>query len=146
MNVLQALFCNQYDELVRTGRDGNKARKNGLILCAVCITLNIFTFFAIFYLSSPAVINYLEDASVILKVRPLESFFSRLYLGYCCWYSVTALAQKNILITSFQNSMNLVKRIKKELTAKQWSIALEVSSFFWLLHYLRSFSLQAVES
>ena len=31
MNVLQALFCNQYNELVKTGRDGNKARKNGCI-------------------------------------------------------------------------------------------------------------------
>lgn len=36
-------YCNQYQELLNTGRDGKKALKNGLILSSVCFTLNVVT-------------------------------------------------------------------------------------------------------
>ncbi|HNP22144.1 MAG TPA: hypothetical protein PKM63_16255 [Panacibacter sp.] len=43
MIVTDWFYCNQYQELVNTGRDGKKARKNGLILSSVCFTLNVMT-------------------------------------------------------------------------------------------------------
>ncbi len=42
MNVLQAVFCSQYLELSKKGK-GEAAYKNGLVLCAVCIGLNLMT-------------------------------------------------------------------------------------------------------
>jgi hypothetical protein len=50
MNWIQAVFCNQYEELVRTGRDGAKAKANGLILCSAMILVNFLTFFFILQL------------------------------------------------------------------------------------------------
>jgi len=81
MNVLQALFCNQYDELVKTGRDGNKARKNGLILCSVCITLNLFSFFAIFFRTAPFFTNYIESASEYLDGKAIGRFLFAIVFG-----------------------------------------------------------------
>lgn len=42
MNIFQCVYCNQYEELVRTGRDGGKAHKNGIIIITVAIVVNIF--------------------------------------------------------------------------------------------------------
>jgi small-conductance mechanosensitive channel len=42
MNVLQSVFCSQYLELSKKGK-GEAAYKNGLVLCAVCIGLNLMT-------------------------------------------------------------------------------------------------------
>ncbi len=42
MNVLQAVFCSQYMELSKRGK-GEAAYKNGLVLSAVCIGLNLMT-------------------------------------------------------------------------------------------------------
>jgi len=42
MNVLQAVFCSQYLELSKKGK-GEAAFKNGLVLSAVCIGLNLMT-------------------------------------------------------------------------------------------------------
>ncbi len=43
MNLFQAIYCNQYEELVRTGRDGSKAHKNGIVIITVAIVLNLFS-------------------------------------------------------------------------------------------------------
>jgi hypothetical protein len=42
MNVIQAIFCSQYLELSKKGK-GEAAYKNGLVLCAIAIGLNLMT-------------------------------------------------------------------------------------------------------
>ena len=43
MNLLRAVYCNQYAELKKNGRDASKARTNGTILISAMIILNIMT-------------------------------------------------------------------------------------------------------
>lgn len=43
MNLFQAIYCNQYEELLRTGRDAGKAHKNGIVIITVAIVINFFT-------------------------------------------------------------------------------------------------------
>lgn len=43
MNLFQAIYCNQYEELLRTGRDTHKARKNGIVIITVAVVINLFT-------------------------------------------------------------------------------------------------------
>jgi hypothetical protein len=50
MNLFQSIYCNQYEELVRTGRDGDKAHKNGIIIITVAIVVNLFSLFFILML------------------------------------------------------------------------------------------------
>ena len=44
MNLFQSIYCNQYAELKRNGRDTTKARKNGIILIAAMLVLDVFLF------------------------------------------------------------------------------------------------------
>src|SRR5688500_12393192 len=44
MNLFQSIYCNQYAELKRNGRDATKARKNGIILIAAMLVLDVFLF------------------------------------------------------------------------------------------------------
>ena len=48
MNLFDCVTCNQYYELVKTGRDARKARFNGNLLNAVCILLLLLTVFTFF--------------------------------------------------------------------------------------------------
>lgn len=97
-------YCNQYHELVTTGRDGSKALKNGLILSAVCLTLNIMTLFYIVlavdrkvFDSFSSMSRYVEGkylgqvlaivlVSVIYftlkKIRGDEAYFGKVISGY----------------------------------------------------------------
>lgn len=49
MNLLQAIYCNQYAELKRTNRNVNKARTNGIILITSMIIVNLFTVLVLFF-------------------------------------------------------------------------------------------------
>ncbi|HRH49288.1 MAG TPA: hypothetical protein PLP23_11105 [Panacibacter sp.] len=104
MNILQALFCNQYDELVKTGRDGNKARKNGLILCAVCIVLNILTICCFFFWTTPTLTNYLDSASEYLEGKTIGKILFAAAFGVILLilrYSIGTEKHFNSLVSKF---------------------------------------------
>jgi len=48
MNLLNAVYCNQYAELKRTNSDTSKGRTNGIILIAAMIIVNLVTLFILF--------------------------------------------------------------------------------------------------
>lgn len=81
MNVFQSLYCNQYAELVKTGRDENKARTNGLLLSAVCITLNILTLFYLLFVSNDVVSNWIENFTIGLDGKSMGKLLGVVVIG-----------------------------------------------------------------
>lgn len=61
MFTIDWFYCNQYQELVNTGRDGKKALKNGLILTSVCFTLNVITAGYILFKTGNLLFSGFED-------------------------------------------------------------------------------------
>ena len=60
MNIFEALFVYQYGEMERDGRGGDAARRNGVMLPAICLTMNIATVFSIALAVMPSLKRDLE--------------------------------------------------------------------------------------
>jgi len=61
VNLFDALICNQYYELVKTGRDGSKALFTGNLLNSACILLLLLTLFNLTLLNDAASKNFFEE-------------------------------------------------------------------------------------
>ena len=69
MNLFDCITCNQYYELVKTGRDGKKALFNGNLLNTACIFLLLLTFVNIVFLNSAVEQTYSESLASIFGER-----------------------------------------------------------------------------
>jgi len=89
MNLFDAVICNQYYELVKTGRDGNKALFNGNLLNSACIFLLLLTIFNLTLLNGTASKNFFEHLSSVFGARSGKGlgelmaipFFAIIYFG-----------------------------------------------------------------
>lgn len=71
MNIFQAIYCNQYAELKRNGRDVSKARKNGILLITAMLVLDLFLLMMLINI-------FADDSSIGITIKKL---FSQLPTG-----------------------------------------------------------------
>ena len=69
MNLFDCVTCNQYYELVKTGRDGKKARFNGNLLNTVCIFLLLLTLVTLFFMNSASGKDFFNRLALIFGER-----------------------------------------------------------------------------
>ena len=69
MNLFDCVTCNQYYELVKTGRDGKKALFNGNLLNATCILLLLLTFMNLAFLNTATERNFSEHIASVFGER-----------------------------------------------------------------------------
>ena len=53
VTILQSLFCNQYADLKKSGRDTGKARLNAIILFSAMLLLNAYSLFLLLEFLAP---------------------------------------------------------------------------------------------
>ncbi|GAB4414240.1 MAG: hypothetical protein OHK0039_21850 [Bacteroidia bacterium] len=61
MNLLQAIYCSQYDELRARGK-GDAARGNGILLATIVLVMHFFTAMFLFAMLSPAFAAAMQGA------------------------------------------------------------------------------------
>src|SRR5258706_11333313 len=69
MNLFDCIICNQYYELVKTGRDGKKALFNGNLLNTACIFLILLTVVNLVFMNTALEENFSESLASIFGER-----------------------------------------------------------------------------
>jgi len=69
MNLFDCVTCNQYYELIKTGRNGNKALLNGNMLNTTCVVLLLLTICNFIFMNETIENNFSETIGSIFGER-----------------------------------------------------------------------------